>query len=275
MKKLLLALAGVTFGAIGAHAGECESTFVKRGNPVTGLRFTAKTSVRDLSPASAIGQLRGVVAAKGYDIVAAVPEAGNMVIEQPMTGSARSFPIEISATQANGTGIVRMTAKLRPTMMVRDRDAAAEMCGILAKLKGGKQGLALASKGGAAKPAAARAVRMSVLRFSAMIGGESARNTAAINQRYRGKAFTLFGPVAHIGGAEGSYRIDFKLVENQLTSLIPGSGYRVEVSCMLAPDQAAFAMQLSSNAHVEVTGTFDEFDLGRSTVYLSNCRRAR
>lgn len=275
MKKLLLVLAGIAVGTFGAHAGECESTFVKKGNLVTGLRFTATTTVKDLSPASAIGQLRGVVAAKGYDIVASLPESGSMVIEQPATGSARSFPIEISARQVDGAGVVRMVAKLRPTMMVGDKQAVTEMCGILAQLKGGKKGQALAAKGASAKPAAAKAQRMSVLRFSAMIGGESAKNTAAINPRYRGKAFTLFGPVSHIGGNEGSYRIDFKLVENALTSIVPGSGYRVEVSCYLAPDQAAFALGLSRDAHVEVTGTFDEYDLGRSTVYLSNCRSVR
>lgn len=275
MKKLLLVLAGLAASAFSANAGECESTFVKKGNIVTGLRFTATTSVRDLSPASAIGQLRGVVAAKGYDIVASVPEAGSMVIEQPATDSARSFPIEISARQVNGAGVVRMVAKLRPTMMVGDKQAVAEMCGVLAQLKGGKKGQALAAKGTSAKPAAAKAQRMSVLRFSAMIGGESAKNTASINPRYKGKAFTLYGPISHIGGTEGRYRIDFKLVENALTSIVPGSGYRVEVSCNLAPDQAAFALGLSRDAHVEVTGVFDEFDLGRSTVYLSNCRSAR
>lgn len=275
MKRLLLVLAGLTAGTLGAHAGECESTFVKKGNIVTGLRFTATTSVRGLSPESAIGQLRGVVAAKGYDIVASLPEAGSMVIEQPATDSARSFPIEISAKQVNGAGVVRMIAKLRPTMMVGDKQAVSEMCGILAQLKGGKQGQALAAKGASAKPAAAKAQRMSVLRFSAMIGGESAKNTASINPRYTGKAFTLFGPVAHIGGSDGRYRVDFKLIENALTSIVPGSGYRVEVSCNLAPDQAAFALGLSRDDHVELTGTFEEFDLGRSTVYLANCRSVR
>ncbi|HEY6965519.1 MAG TPA: hypothetical protein VI407_09905, partial [Erythrobacter sp.] len=92
--------------------GGCEDTFQKSGNPVTGLRFAAERSVADLSPESAIGQLRGIVLAKGYTVMAAEPEAGTMLIEQPMTGKARGFPITISVSEIAGQSTVRMEARL-------------------------------------------------------------------------------------------------------------------------------------------------------------------
>ena len=41
-----------------------------------------RVTVADLPPAVAIGQMRGIVAAKGYDIMADEAEYGSMLIEQ-------------------------------------------------------------------------------------------------------------------------------------------------------------------------------------------------
>ena len=81
-----LAPAALLFVAGTANAATCEEAFVKKGNPITGLRFTGAVTVADLPPAVAIGQMRGIVAAKGYDIMADEAEYGSMLIEQPMTG---------------------------------------------------------------------------------------------------------------------------------------------------------------------------------------------
>lgn len=249
----------------------CEESFRKRGSPVTGLRFVAERSVDNLSPASAIGQLRGIVVAKGYTVMTAEPEAGTILIEQPMTGKARGFPIEISVTETAGQGIVRMEARLRPAMGVKEAAARTEMCGILTQLRGGKAGLALAQKGNAAQAGLAAPIRMSVLRFSSQIGSEARKSSASIEPRYKGRRFTLYGPVASVTQADKGYRIDFKLLENQLSSLLPGSRYRVEVACMLAPGQSTYALTLKPDQRAELTGVFDEFDLGRSTVWLRDC----
>ena len=110
---IAIAPAALLFTAGTANAATCEEAFVKKGNAITGLRFTAAVTVADLPPAVAIGQLRGLVAAKGYDIMADEAEYGSMLIEQPMTGTVRAFPIQISATQTGGIGTVVMEAKLR------------------------------------------------------------------------------------------------------------------------------------------------------------------
>ncbi len=271
-----LILAALLLAPAAAQAATCEESFVKGGNPVTGLRFTATQSVSDMAPASAVGQLRGIVLGKGYAVLASEPESGAMLIEQPMTGKARSFPIQISATEQNGVGTVRMEAKLRNTMNISKEAAQTEMCGILAQLKGGKAGRALADKGNAAQQThSAAPIRMSVLAFSSQMAGEAKRSDASLEPRHKGKAFTLFGPVGYVGKAGDRYRVDFKLLENALTSIVPGSGYRLEVSCVLASGQSAYALTLKEGHRVELTGIFDEYDLGRSTIYLRDCKPVR
>lgn len=264
-------LAASLLAAAQAQPNDCDRDFRKAGNPVTGLRFVAERSMADLTSASAINQLRGIVLAKGYTVMTAEPEAGAMLIEQPMTGKARGFPIEIRVTEAAGEGAVRMEARLRTGMMVKEEAARTEMCGILAQLKGGKEGLALARKGEAAKAAAAAPIRMSALRFSSQMAGEAKKSDVSLEPRYKDRAFTLYGPVAAVGKAGDRYRVDFKLVENVLSSLVPGSGYRLEVSCMLAPGQSTYALTLKPDKHVELTGVFDEYDVGRSTIWLRDC----
>lgn len=274
MLRISLALAVAALAAGAANAATCEDSFQRKGNPIGGLRFIATVSVPDMPPASAIGQMRGIVAPKGYDILADEPESGSMLIEQPQTGKARSFPIEILATEANGVGTVQMTAKLRPTMMVKDEMARAEMCGMLAQLKGGKAGLQLAARGKTAVTPTAAPLRMSVLRFSQQLSGEEEKSSASIPLRYRGKSFTLYGPVSYVGQHGGSHRVDFELVSNVLTDIVPGqSSARLDVSCVLAPGQATYAQQLRAGKHVELTGRFDE--ISRSTIWLKDCRPAK
>lgn len=258
-----------------SQPGGCEQTFRKGGNPVTGLRFVAERSVADLSPASAIGQLRGIVMARGYTVMAAEPGSGSMLIEQPMTGKARGFPIEISVTETAKHGMVRMEARLRAAMGVKESMARAEMCGILAQLQGGKAGLALAQKGNAAAPAPSVPVRMSVLRFSSQIGGEANKSDISIEPRYRGRSFTLFGPVAAVSQVGERYQIDFRVVDNTLASLVPGTGFRVEVSCLLAPGQSTYALTLKPGRRTELTGVFEAYESGRAMVRLRDCVPAK
>ncbi len=270
MKRIILTAACLSFGAQAANAATCEDSFVKKGSIVTGLRFVATTTVPGMSAASAVGQLNGIVAAKGYTILAAEPASGAMLIEPPPTGKSRPFPIEVAADAA---GSVRMEARLRAGMGIPDAAAKAEMCGILTQLKGGKAGEALAAKGLGATSAPGAPVRMSVLRFSQDITGQADKNNAAAQQRYQNRKFTLYGPVAYVGPVGDTYRVEWKLLSNVLTDIVPGrasAGY--SVNCVLAKGQGVYALQLKPDKHVELTGTFDRLDYGMSLVWLKDCR---
>lgn len=141
----VLAIAAVPTAA---HAGACEDGFVKKGNPVTGLRFIASGAVADLPADIAIKQMRGISARRGYDIIASEPESGALLIEQGRTGNSRAFPIEIQAVSEGGVGTVRMEAKLPAGMAAGADGAKTEMCAMLAELKGGKAGRLAAASGG-------------------------------------------------------------------------------------------------------------------------------
>ena len=136
----LLIAAGALATPSLAHAGQCEDSFVKKGSIISGMRFTATVSVADLPPDVAINQIRGIVAARGYDIIAAEPAAGQLLIEQSVSQYVRAFRIEINATSGGGTGTVVMEAKLRAGQSTKAELALAEMCGVLNQVKGGKAG---------------------------------------------------------------------------------------------------------------------------------------
>lgn len=259
-----------------AHAGQCEDGFVKKGSMISGLRFTATVSVPDLPPDVAINQMRGIVAARGYDIIASEPAAGALLIEQSVTEKARAFPIEINATSSGGTGTVVMEAKLRAAMSTKTELAMAEMCGILNQLKGGKAGRLAAAGGSAAQTQQAAPIAMSAQMFSQQISKDAERNVAAIAQRYKNKQFTLSGEVEYIYPDGGQHRVAFKILQpHEMALRLPGMAPVLsEVSCLMAPGTSVYTMQLKPGKQVKLTGTFYEYSDIKDVTWFQNCRPA-
>jgi len=241
-----------------AHAGQCEDSFVKKGSIISGMRFTATVSVADLPPDVAINQIRGIVASRGYDIIASEPAAGALLIEQSVTQNACAFPIEINATSSGGTGTVVMEAKLRAGQSTKAELAMAEMCGVLNQVKGGKAGRLAAAGGAAAQTQQAE------------------RNAAAIPQRYRNKQFTLSGTVEYVTQDGPSLRVAFEIMQpHEMALRLPGMASTLsEVSCLMAPGTSVFAMQLKPKKSVKLTGTFYEYSELRDVTWFKDCRPA-
>lgn len=260
-----------------ANAATCEEAFVKKGNPITGLRFTAAVTVADLPPAVAIGQMRGLVAAKGYDIMADEAEYGSMLIEQPMTGTVRAFPIQISATQTGGIGTVVMEAKLRAGQTTKADAAMAEMCGMLNAIKGGKAGAAAAKKGATATTVAAAPVKMNSLAFSQQVSKDTERNAAGILTRYKGKQFTIDGQVAYVTKDGKDFRVGYKIPEpyEQAIRLPNQAPFKTDIVCYMAPGQAAYSLQLKPDKSIKLTGTVEDFDEYKHVIWLKDCRAAQ
>ena len=269
--------AAIFFSAGTANAATCEEAFVKKGNPITGLRFTAAVTVADLPPAVAIGQMRGLVAAKGYDIMADEAEYGSMLIEQPMTGTVRAFPIQITATQTGGIGTVVMEAKLRAGQSVGSDAAKAEMCGILNQIKGGKAGAAAAKKGATATTVAAAPVKISSLGFSQQVSKDTERNAAGILTRYKGKQFTIDGLVDYVTKDGKDFRVGYKIPQpyEQAIRLPNQAPFKTDIVCYMAPGQAAFSLQLKPNKSIKLTGTVEDFDEYKHVIWLKDCRPAQ
>lgn len=272
-----LAPAALLFAAGTANAATCEEAFVKKGNPITGLRFTAAVTVADLPPAVAIGQMRGLVAAKGYDIMADEAEYGSMLIEQPMTGTVRAFPIQITATQTGGIGTVVMEARLRAGQATKADAAMAEMCGMLNQIKGGKAGAAAAKKGATATTVAAAPVKMNSLSFSQQVSKDTERNAAGILTRYKGKQFTIDGLVDYVTKDGKDFRVGYKIPQpyEQAIRLPNQAPFKTDIVCYMAPGQAAYSLQLKPNKSIKLTGTVEDFDEYKHIIWLKDCRPAQ
>lgn len=258
-----------------AQAMTCEATFSKSGSPLGGLRFKASIEVPDLTPASAIGQMRGIAVSKGYDVLVAEAEDGSMLIEQPQTGKARAFPITITATDARGQGTVDMEAKLRAGMMVGSDAAKAEMCGMLNQLKGGKAGLAAASSGMKAVGAAAP-LAISALAFSHQISKDTERNAPAVPLRYTGKTFIIDGTVDYVTKDGTAYRVAYRIPHphEEVLRLPNAAPFKTDIMCMMAKGQAAYTLQLKPGKSIKLVGTFDEFSETRHVAWMKDCRPA-
>ena len=260
-----------------AYAATCEQAFVKKGNMVTGLRFTAAVTVADLPPAVAIGQMRGIAAGKGYDIMADEADYGSMLIEQPMTGGARAFPIQITATQTSGIGTVVMEAKLRAGQSTKDALAMAEMCGMLNGIQGGKAGAAAAKEGATATTAAAAPVKITALGLSQQVSKDTERNAAGVLTRYKGKQFTVDGTVNYVTRDGNAFRVGYKVPQpwEQVLRLPNQAPFKTDIVCYMAPGQAAYSLQLKPDKSIKLTGTVEDFDEYKHIIWLKDCRPAQ
>lgn len=276
MYRSMLAVAALTMGPSLAHAGTCEDTFTKAGSPISGLRFIASVSIADLSPATAIGQMRGIVLPKNYDVLVEEPDEGSMLIEQPMSGSARAFPITVTAVQNGGVGTVRMEARLRAGMFVKEAPAMAELCSVLNQLKGGKAGLAAAATGRKAVGGNAAPVALNALAFSHQVSKDTERNSAAVPLRYKNKRFTIFGTVDYVIRDGEYYRVAYKVPNpwEEAIRLPNTAPFKTDISCLMAKGQAAYALTLKPGKQIRLTGTWHEFDEFKHVVWLMDCRPA-
>lgn len=280
MQRLPFALVGAALAfalPTAAHAGACEDTFQRKGSLISGLRFIATVNLADLPPDVAINQMRGISARKGYDIIASEPEAGALLIEQSMSDKSRAFPIEINAVQAGGSGTVTMEAKLRAAMNAPTAGAKTEMCGMLAELKGGREGRLAASAGAQATTQQAAPIAISAQEFSQQVSKDAERNEAAIPMRYANKQFTLSGNVDYITRDGAAYRVAFKILQpHEMVIRLPNMASTLsQVSCLMAPGTSVFVMQLKPGRSVRLTGTFNEFSSVRGVTWFKDCISAQ
>ena len=268
-----LILSALTFSAA-AKAGTCEDTFQKKGSEISGIRFIATTVVPDMTPTSAIQQLRGIAAAKGYDIMAEEAAYGSMLIEQPMTGKARAFPIEITATQAGSVGTVVMEAKLRAAMSVKKELAMVELCSMLNALKGGKAGLAAAAKNKNATTTQAAPVKLNAIEFSHQVSKDTERNAGNVLTRYKGKQYTISGLASYITKDGNSFRVGYDIPEpwEEAIKLPNTAPFKTDIACYMAPGTAAYTSQLKPKKSIKMTGTVEAFDEYRHVIWLKDCR---
>ncbi|HVI53734.1 MAG TPA: hypothetical protein VM621_01630 [Luteibacter sp.] len=109
-------------------------SFKSGGDKSTGLTFGAGITSPGLPARSAIAQLKDIATAKGFDVDQGNVQGsqGSLTIHQKASGTARGFPLFITATDA---GAVNLDVTLPAGMMVKPDDMRGAICGMLAQVK--------------------------------------------------------------------------------------------------------------------------------------------
>lgn len=276
MLKPLLALALLPFAAP-ALAGECEANFKKSGNPLVMTSYSSAVTVPNLSTRDALAQMRGIMVAEKMDVMAEDAEGGTLLVEQRQDKAARPIPTTITVSEvASGTRI-EMAIKMERGVFSKVEQIQPYMCGLFAKVKGGKEGVTAAKKGAGAANNEATG-NQDVFMFSRMIAGEANKNAIAVNARHKGRKYTLTGRIETLMEDGEDYNLIFDIPEISEMALKPlpfDAQFKVSVSCLFRPNQLTTVLALREGQKVTLTGTVYKYDNFRKVIWLENCTKAK
>lgn len=276
MFKPLAAIALLSLSAP-ALAGECEDNFRKSGNPIVMTTYSSAVTVPNLSRADALAQMRGIMVAEKMDVMAEDVEQGTLLVEQRQSGSTRPIPTTIEVSEvASGTRI-GMSVKMERGVFSKVDQIKPYMCGLLAKAKGGKEGVAAAKKGAGAVNNEATG-KQDVFLFSRMIAGEANKNAIAVNARHKGRKYTLSGRIETLMEDGEDYNLIFDIPEISEMAIKPlpfDAQFKVSVSCLFKPNQLTTVLALREGQKVTLTGTVLRYDNFRKVIWLENCTKAK
>ena len=276
MLKPLLALALLPF-ATPVLAGECEAKFRKSGNPLVMTSYISAVTVPDLSPRDALAQMRGIMAAEKMDVMAEDADGGTLLVEQRQTGSARPIPTTITVGHVPSGTRIEMATRMERGVFSRVEQVQPYLCGLLARVRGGKEGVAAAKKGAGAANHDATG-NQDVFVFSRMIAGEANKNAIAVNARHKGRTYTLTGRIQTLMEDGEDYNLIFDIPEIRDMALKPlpfDAQFKVSVSCLFRPNQLTTVLALREGQKVTLTGTVHKYDNFRKVIWLENCIRAK
>ena len=276
MRKPLAALALLPLSAA-AFADECQANFKKSGNPLVMTTYSSAVTVPNLSTRDALAQMRGIMVAEKMDVLAEDADGGTLLVEQRQTGTTRPIPTTIAVSEvALGTRI-EMSVKMDRGVFSKIDQIKPYMCGLLAKAKGGKAGVAAARKGAGAVNTEATG-KQDVFMFSRMIAGEANKNAIAVNARHKGRKYTLSGRIETLMEDGEDYNLIFDIPEISEMAIKPlpfDAQFKVSVSCLFKPDQLTTVLALREGQRVVLTGTVLKYDNFRKVVWLENCVKAK
>ena len=276
MLKPLVALA-LSSLAVPALAGECESNFKKSGNPLVMTTYSSAVTVPNLTTRDALAQMRGILVAEKMDVMADDPDGGTLLVEQRQDKAARPIPTTITVSEvASGTRI-EMAVKMERGVFSKVEQIQPYMCGLFAKVKGGKEGVAAAKKGAGASNNEATG-NQDVYLFSRMIAREADKNAIAVNARHKGRKYTLTGRIETLMEDGEDYNLIFDIPEISEMTLKPlpfDAQFKVSVSCLFRPNQLTTVLAMREGQKVTLTGTVYKYDNFRKVIWLENCTKAK
>lgn len=276
MLKSLVVLILLPFAAP-AIAGECEANFRKSGNPLVMTSYSSAVTVPNLSTRDALAQMRGIMVAEKMDVMAEDAGGGTLLVEQRQTGATRPIPTTITVSEVASGTRVEMLVKMERGVFSKVEQIQPYLCGLLAKVKGGKEGVAAAKKGAGAANNEATA-NQDVFVFSRMIAGEANKNAIAVNARHKGRKYTLTGRIETLMEDGEDYNLIFDIPEIRDMAIKPlpfDAQFKVSVSCLFRPGQLTTVLALREGQKVTLTGTVYKYDNSRKVIWLENCTKAK
>lgn len=275
MSKPLVAIALLALSAP-ALAGECEDNFKKSGNPIVMTTYSSAVTVPNLSRADALAQMRGIMVAEKMDVLAEDADEGTLLVEQRQDSKARPIPTTIGVSEVASGTRVEMSVKMERGVFSKVEQIRPYMCGLLAKVKGGKEGVAAAKKGAGATNSEATG-NQDVYMFSRMIANEANKNAIAVNARHKGRKYTLTGRIAQMFEDGDNYNLLFDIPEmSEVKFYGPfDAKFKVNVSCLIPSAKLTTVLALREGQKVTVTGTVSRYDDLRHTIWLENCTKSK
>ena len=271
-----LALCALALPAV-ALADECEANFKKSGNPIVMTTYSSAITVPNLSTGDALSQMRGILVAEKMDVIAENREEGTLLVEQRQSDKARPIPTTINVSTVPAGTRVDMAIKMERGVFSKVEQIRPYMCGLLAKVKGGKEGIAAAKRGAGADNTEATG-NQDVFAFSRMIANEANKNAIAVNARHKGRKYTLSGRIETLMEDGEDYNLIFEVPEIRDMVIKPfphEAQFKVSVSCLFKPDQLTTVLAMREGQKVKLTGTVMKYDNFRRVIWLENCTKAK
>lgn len=268
--KRMVVAGGVA--GLGWAAGSCEESFRKEGNPLTGTKYYAARRVAELSVADAMAQLRRAAVDKKLDVLSEDVANGSMLLEYRESFRNKPIPYVVSVGGEGGGVEMTILVKLNKGAFAKADDARTEMCSLLGAVQGGEAGRLAAQQGGGGEESAPR--RVDAYRWSMELARQTQESAESIPLRNRGKAFTVSGRVDYVRKDGDFYRVAFAIPEpRQAVLRLPNDpGFKIDISCLMAPKHAAWAVALRQGESVKLTGVYSDFDALRKVIWLEGCK---
>ena len=255
-------------------AASCEERFSKSGNPLTGTKYQSSVLVPQLSVADAIAQLHGIAVSKKLDILTEDAANGSMLLEDRESMRHKPIPYVVSVASEGDGASINLLVKLNAGALAKAEDAKKEICSILGLVKGGDEGTLAAEQG--AKAAGSREPRkVDALVLSLELARQTKDSAESIPLRYKDRVFTVSGRVKYVMKDGNAYRVAFDIPEPNDMLLKPGPldpHFKIDISCVMALSQSAWAIALREREKVKLTGTFLDFDQYKKVMWLGECK---
>jgi hypothetical protein len=273
LRKSLFALA-LASTSLAAHAGQCEDNFAKTGNAFTGVDFSSRVSVPQLSVADALGQVRGIMVSEKMDVITEDPAGGVMLVEQRSSGATRAIPTLVNVSASGDAATVQFTIKTEKGQFAKADAMRSYLCDLLSRVQGGDAGRTAGAQGAKAQNATDVTVK-DVYVFSREIAQEAKGNALVVGARHKGRNYALRGDVDYIQEDGEDYNVSFAVPDQADVQLrAPGDREpRVGVACLFRPNQLANVLTWRKGDRVTFTGAFYRYDDFKRMVWLENCTK--